>query len=150
MSKKIGRPSLNEWEIYQITRKLEPYLKMGLSVKNACHIAKLPASTVYKYMQVDQEFMDQITAFRQYYSIMVSKSVMGVMLAISQKQDKGVALNRNDMRFLMWIATHSNQTREEFEHRGESFVTPFSVDPYQETRLLLKYIEEGRQQAMAA
>ena len=46
------------------------------------------------------------------------------------------------------MALQIPQTREEFEHRGESFVTPFSVDPYHETRLLLKYIEEGRQQAM--
>jgi len=144
MSKKAGRPPLNDWDKYQIAHKLEPYLKMGLSVKNACRQSGVPSSTVYKYLQADEGFMDQITGFQQYYSVLVSKSIMAVMLLISEKQDRRQALSRDDLRFLMWIATHSNQTREEFDHRGESLVKAFNVDPYLETKQLLRYIEEAR------
>ena len=47
LQNKIGRPSITEGEKDMIVRKLEPYLKSGLSIRKACQLTQIPKSTIY-------------------------------------------------------------------------------------------------------
>lgn len=45
--RKAGKPSINQNKIEEIFRKLEPYLRCGISIHRACQEANIPKSTVY-------------------------------------------------------------------------------------------------------
>lgn len=53
---KTGKPSLSQKKIEDIFRKLEPYLRCGVSVHRACQEAKIPKSTVYDLIRENSEF----------------------------------------------------------------------------------------------
>lgn len=141
MTKNVGRPPLSNWDKYQISHKLEPYLKLGVSVRKACIQSGVPSSTVYKYMQIDSEFMDIIRRFQVYYSVLVSGSVMRLMQRIIKKQEAGIELSGDDLKFLMWLATHHKSLSEEYIQTG-SKVEHQAYDPEHEYRRIVRYIDE--------
>lgn len=71
MDSKNGRPELNNSQLDLLVRKMEPYLKRGLSVRKACQLANIPHSTVYDYLNKDQEFSDKIEAIKSYKANLV-------------------------------------------------------------------------------
>lgn len=58
---KAGKKPLVDEEVDLIFRKLEPYLKKGLSLHKACLEAQIPKSTAYDLYQEYDEFVPMVT-----------------------------------------------------------------------------------------
>lgn len=113
----IGRPSLPKEYSENIVRKLEPFLKMGMSLRKACFESGVPRQQVYYWMNNDQDFSDKIQRLRQYLSIMVNGMLFRELLAIVKRQNNGLRLDQADLRYLQWYALNSPLSREEFGRR---------------------------------
>lgn len=116
-----GRPPLSEE--HKTKRKedllqiLEPYLKSGLSVNKALKEAKVFNSEFYKYMAEDEFFGEKIQRFRQYVSILVNSVLVNHLHFIVRKQNEGISLTDEDIKFLWWFGLHANVCREEWGRR---------------------------------
>lgn len=135
----MARPSIEPSEKQQIIAKLEPYLKMGHSLRKACLMSQVPRSTVYSLIERDPEFLDQITRFQHYLGTLINNALLTELYQIVAKQQKGRELNRKELRFLMWFSLNSGQCREEYGRRVRH---EQMYDPEQEIHRLMKIIEE--------
>lgn len=135
----LGRPPLTEEQKNEIVRKLEPYLKAGLSIKKACAEANIPKSTVYDYMESDEAFSDHIRHIEYSLSITLSMTFLKQLEAIKAKQENSTPLNKEDLDFLKWFALNSNLTKEEYGRRE----TINSFDPEIEIQKIKRLIEEN-------
>jgi len=134
-----------------MVRKLEPFLKSGLSMRKALKEAQIPRSTFYDIMDRDPEFSDQIERHRQFLSIMLNNAVVKHLQDIiaiqntplTEEQKKAglkvQPMAKEDVDFLKWFATNSNLTREEYGERKE--VSTF--DPEAELNKVAKFIRES-------
>lgn len=111
---KKGRPAITDKTKERIVQKLEPYLKVGLSIKKACIQAQIPKSTVYKLIQRDSDFADQIKRHEQYLSTLFSSSVTFQLHSVVAKQLMGKQIDQLDFNFMKWFASASKQARDEF------------------------------------
>lgn len=136
-----GRPPLDEKQKNEIVKKLEPYLKAGLSMRKSCLEAGVPRSTVYKILDQDEQFMDQIRRYQQFLSVAVSNSMVRQLFSIKVKQNNGEELTTDDLGFLKWFATHSKATKEEFGKRHQLEVQ----DPEVEIQRIAHMIDEAAQ-----
>lgn len=141
--KKLGRPRVSEEEKEAYFRKLEPYLKMGLSINKSCLEANIPKSTIYDIIQYDADFAERIKKAQQYTSIIVSSAIVNQILSIAQKQnpkegEKKIPLTRDEIEFLKWYALNSNITRGEFGERKDVGL----IDPESEIRRLVGLIDD--------
>ncbi len=59
---KAGKPALSDKKIDIIFRKLEPYLRIGLSLHAACNRGEVPKSTVYDLYKENREFAEIVDA----------------------------------------------------------------------------------------
>ena len=109
----IGRPALKDEEKDVIFRKLEPYLKSGLSINKACLKVQIPKSTIYDLCCDDSQFAEKIDTAKSYYSVLVSSIITKELERIAQNQSKG-KLKGEELRFIQWVAVNSNHTREEY------------------------------------
>ncbi len=138
----IGKPSLTKEQIDGIFRKLEPYLKAGLSLYKACLKAQIPKSTVYDlYLEVE-EFAEKIDASKSYYSILVNTILFQELEKISLKQKKRI-LNQNEIKFVQWLALNNTSTKEEYgraEVRGDKENS--AVDEQKNVNFPLMMVEE--------
>lgn len=127
---KGGRPFLTlaqkEERKDYLLRKLEPYLKSGLSVNKALKEAKIHNSEFYRYMKADRLFGEEIARFKQYISVLVNQIFTNELLRIVQKQNgdkyrniEPQELNSEEVEFLMWFGTHAVVCREEWGRRKE-------------------------------
>lgn len=122
-----GRPPLSEENKLDMLRKLEPYLKSGLSLRKSIIEAGISMTTFYKYKKEDESFRSKIERYQQYLSILVNSSIVKHLHEIVRKQAgytgaDGVAvlpqtLNGEDLAFLFWYAKTSNLTKEEYGDR---------------------------------
>ena len=123
-----GRPPLSEEDKNEILRKLEPYLKSGLSLRKSIIEAGIASTTFYKYKSEDPSFRSKIEGFQQYLSVLLNSSLIKHLHQLVRKQagyqdtDGTVVpprtLNGNDLAFLEWFALNSNLTKEEFGNRS--------------------------------
>ena len=113
----IGRPSLPKEHSENIVRKLEPYLKTGMTLRKACFESGVPRQQVYYWMNIDQDFSDKIQRLRQYLSVILNNTLFRELLVIIRKQNTGLPLDRDERRFLIWYALNSGQLIEEFGRR---------------------------------
>jgi hypothetical protein len=111
---KTGKPPLVDEEVDSIFRKLEPYLKKGLSLNKACLEAQIPKSTAYDLYREYEEFAERIDACKNYYSILISDIISIELNRIVEKQKKKESLDSNEVKFIQWVALNSNATRREF------------------------------------
>jgi len=109
-----GKPSLSKEEVDIIFRKLEPYLKTGLSLNKSCVSANVPKSTVYDLYNDDGLFAEKIDASKNYLSVVTSSIIFNELERIFQNQKSGVSANRDDHRFVQWFATNHKVNTEEY------------------------------------
>lgn len=111
---KIGRPRIDEESEKMIVTKVLPYLKIGLSLRKACIEAGVHRNQVYRIIQRNEQFRDQIDRARQYMSVIASTTLSKELFSIVQKQKLGEELTIRDLNFLKWFALNSNACKEEF------------------------------------
>lgn len=96
-----GRPKTSEEQKTKrkedLLRKLEPYLKSGLSVNKSLKEAKIFSSEFYKYMADDKFFGEKIEKFRQYTSILVNSVLVNHLHSIIRKQNRGEQLTQENL-----------------------------------------------------
>lgn len=147
---KGGRPPLTPEEknqkIQEMSQKLEPYLKSGLSVRKALAEAQISKDMFYRMMDEDEGFRDKIDTFKNFVSVLLNNTLIRELQSIIEKQNgnetKGIKpqrLDAIDIGFLKWFALNSNSTKEEWGERKD--VTLF--DPETEIQKVKKMIEEN-------
>lgn len=113
-------------------QKIEPYLKAGLSVRKACLEAGVPHSTVYEYIQTDDEFSDKVDRAKQFLSILTSNVFYNQLVQMGRKistvDEKGnpkkpEKLTKEELNLIMWHSTKSKAVREEYGEHSEIDVT---------------------------
>lgn len=109
-----GRKPLVDNEVDSIFRKLESYLKKGLSLNKACLEAQIPKFTAYDLYREYEEFAERIDACKNYYSVLISDIISTELNKIMEKQKKKESLEGNEIKFIQWVALNSNATRHEF------------------------------------
>lgn len=110
--KKSGKPPLTGKEIDLIFRKLEPYLRVGLSLHAAALKADVPKSTVYDLYAENKEFAEIIDATKQYFTATVNDAIALELKEIIDKQSIDVPISVDDRRFLQWLALNNTQMRD--------------------------------------
>ncbi|MCL4417346.1 MAG: hypothetical protein M1365_11715 [Actinobacteria bacterium] len=108
----VGRPALSKEETDVIFRKLEPYLKMGLSINKVCNKANSPKSTVYDLYNENSEFAEKIESARSYFTNLINNIIHKELLHITKWQESSLPLSLDDRKFLLWIAANSNAMKE--------------------------------------
>ena len=103
----------------EIFRKVEPFLKCGLSLHKACLQAQIPKSTAYDLYRNNKAFSERIDTGRNYYSVLVTSIVTKELERISSKQDRGKKLQPLEVRLVQWIATNSRALKGEYGDEPE-------------------------------
>ncbi len=111
---KVGKKPLVDEEVDLIFRKLEPYLKNGLSLNKACIEAQIPKSTAYDLYKEYDEFAEKIDSCKHYHSLLVGDVFTEELERIAEKQKKGQDLSTNDIKFVQWMALNGNATIDEY------------------------------------
>lgn len=111
---KSGRKPLVDEEVDLIFRKLEPYLKKGLSLHKACLEAQIPKSTAYDLYQEYDEFAERIDACKNYHSLLIGDVFTKELERIAKKQTKGEGLSTSEIKFVQWVALNGRATKEEY------------------------------------
>ena len=112
--KAVGRPPTSREEKDRMILKLRPYLQSGLSLYKACLASKISKSTLYKIMQEDDEFMDDIKREENFVSTVVSNITLSQLAGIFKKKKEEKKLTGEDISFIQWYATNSKKCKEEF------------------------------------
>ena len=63
-----------EWNKDEVMKTLEPFFKLGCSVKKACDYAGIPRTTVQTWIDADDELRLQITAWQNEMSVLARKN----------------------------------------------------------------------------
>lgn len=125
---KGGRPPMTPEQrakkIQEMSQKLEPYLKSGLSIRKALGEAKISKDSFYRMMDADEGFRDTINRYRQFVAVLLNNAIVRELMTIVEKQNgneakniKPQALSKEDRQFLFWFALNSNNTKEEYGRR---------------------------------
>ena len=114
ISTKSGRKPLVDEEVDLIFRKLEPYLKKGLSLNKACLEAQIPKSTAYDLYREYDEFAERIDACKNYHSLLVGDVFTRELERIVEKQNQGENLSVSDVKFVQWVALNGKATKDEY------------------------------------
>ena len=114
---KVGKKPLVDEEVDLIFRKLEPYLKKGLSLHKACLEAQIPKSTAYDLYQEYDEFAERIDSCKNYHSLLIGDVFTKELERIAKKQDKGENLSVSEVKFVQWVALNGRATKEEYGRR---------------------------------
>lgn len=147
METAIGRPAKTEEEIKQekeaFLRKLEPYLKTGLSVNKALGEANVSSHVFYEYLGKDKDFRERINTYRNFISVLTNNIITGELLDIAARQTdkdgKKKPLTKEDKEFIWKFALSSNRTKEEFGDRK----TVELIDPEAELAKLEQLLNQA-------
>lgn len=120
--------------------RIEPYLKAGLSVRNACLMSGVSRSTLYKIMQEDDYLRKRVDQFRIYLNVATVTSISRQLYRIIQKQQLDEDLSVEELEFLKWYALNSLQCRDEF---GRPVLEKSALDPEVEIRKITRLIDES-------
>jgi hypothetical protein len=144
MAKKYKTQKLTIHQKHSLVSKLEPLLKSGLSIRQACLESGVSRATLYRIMEEDEAVRDQIQRFQNYLSVMVTWMTIRHLLFVKSKQDQGIPLGWEDIKFVAWFATHSRSCSEEFGKIAlSSGKINSAIDPYLERRKLRQMIESS-------
>lgn len=97
---KVGKKPLVDEEVDLIFRKLEPYLKKGLSLNKACIEAQIPKSTAYDLYKEYDKFAEKIDSCKHYHSLLIGDVVTKELEKIAEKQNKGQNLSIQEIKFI--------------------------------------------------
>lgn len=141
-----GNQPITQEEKDRIVRRIEPYLKSGLSIRKACLEANIPKTTFYDLMSSDEDFRDKIDTFKNFVSVLLNNTLVRELQAIIEKQNgneaKGIKpqrLDSTDIGFIKWFAATSNSTKEEWGERKDINL----FDPEVEIQKVKKMMEEN-------
>ncbi len=123
-----------------LVHRVEPYLKAGMTIKEACLLSGVPRSTLYKIMDEDHCLRDRIDIFRMYLNIVTVTSISRQLHRIVLKQQAGSELTNTDLDFLKWFAVNSKHCREEF---GRQAINNPAFHPEVEIRKITRLIDES-------
>lgn len=133
-----GRPKRTPEEIDVIFRKIEPYLKAGLSLNKACQRAEISKSVAYQLYEDDASFAEKIDTAKNHLSALLSDMFYVLLAQIAERIKNKEKLEKDEVDFMKWFATNSKSTKEEFGERKELEV----IDPQKEIQRLMAIIEE--------
>lgn len=143
-----GRPGVTQLEKEDMVRKLDPYLKSGISIRKALSEAGISKTTFYKLMDKDEWFRDTIERQKQYLSVLLNSSIVKHLHEIVRLQNGYADKNGNevppkklkkvDIDFLWKFATTSNLTKEEYGDRKAVSL----YDPEAELQRLMRIIDQ--------
>jgi hypothetical protein len=140
MKKQKLAPILSRKQKEGLVHTLEPYLKSGLSIRNACLQSGIPRSTLYKIIGEDEYLRNRVDQYRQYISVVTMNILSRKLFFIAKKQQAGVELDSDDLRFVQWLAVHSGHCREEFGKEARNKPT---FDPQAELLRINQLIEDN-------
>lgn len=109
---KTGKPPIGQRKIEDIFRKLEPYLRCGVSVHRACQEARIPKSTVYDLLRENSEFAEVVDASKKFFTVVINDLIFMEVKIIADKQNNK-KLSAEDRKFIQWVALN-NRTMHEF------------------------------------
>ncbi len=109
-----GKPFLTQEEIDTTFRKLDPYLKTGVSLNKACLMADIPKSTVYDLYRENLQFAEKIDTSKNYLSIVTSNIFYTEIERIKNSQLNNSSINKNDLNLIQWFALNHKSNSEEF------------------------------------
>lgn len=112
--KLVGRPPVSKKQKTLIFRKLEPYLKAGMSLNKACLNSQIPKSTVYDLQSEDSEFAERIEVAQSYQAVLINDVINSELETIKTKQNSDQDLTSDDRKFIQWLATHSRATKHQY------------------------------------
>jgi len=117
-----GRSELKDSELESLLLKVTPFLQRGLSIRDACKEARIPASTVYRKMKEIEWFGNRIESAKNFVKVVYSDIVLRELLRVYQKvQDKN-SLTKDDYSFLFWLGEHDKRLSEMFgNHNWEGY-----------------------------
>lgn len=106
----------------ELAVKLEPYLKMGLSLRKACYQAGIARDNLRRRCKNSKSLSATIEAFRGYKSalfgniILAKLTELGSEVATAQKTGTSIRnlLTRNDYGFLRFLARDDKSLQEEW------------------------------------
>jgi len=131
--------AIGQDELSGLFRKLEPFLRAGLSIYKACLEAKVPKSAVYEHIKTDEKFAEDIKRAQQFLSVLTAQTMMKQFHEIVSKQQAKQNLTKEELGFLKWFAINSNVTREEFGKRQDIGL----YDPEAEIQRITTLIDEA-------
>ncbi len=140
-----GRPPLTAEQIDGIVRKLEPYIKVGLSIRKSCIEANIPKSTVYDLIDENEAFADKIEVLQSYLSARVIHTLGAKALDIAERAERTGRYEEPDMRFMQWMALNFRGCRDIFSRTVD--VRLDMPDPHAHILKIARMIDEatGRQ-----
>lgn len=109
---RVGKPSVSQKKVEIIFRKLEPYLRCGISVHKACQEAKIPKSTVYDLLKENTEFTELVEAAKKFFTVIINDLIFMEVKRIADKQG-AKNLSAEDRKFIQWVALN-NRTMHEY------------------------------------
>lgn len=119
----IGKPVISEIETNMIFRKLEPYLKTGVSLNKACLMANVPKSTVYDLYKENFQFAEKIDTSKNYLSIVTSNIFYTEIERIKNLQSDNKVIDKNDLHFIQWFTLNHKSGSEEFGKQAVDLVS---------------------------
>lgn len=134
-----GRPSITEQDKDDIIRKLEPYLKMGLSINKSCLQSGVPKSTVFDLISEDAAFAERIRVLQQHISVMFSDTATRIITQVFEKAKINGKISKPELEFAKWYGMTARGTKEEFSERKEVGF----VDPEAEIKRLANLIDSA-------
>lgn len=114
-----GRPKHTELEKEAMLRKLEPYLKCGLSVNKACLESGVPKSTIYDLITIDDVFSEKIRVLQQHLSVLFSDATYRIIKQVADKAKINGKISKPELEFAKWFGMTARATKEEFSERKE-------------------------------
>ena len=115
----VGRPPL---DTKLLADKLEPYIKIGLSMRKACALAGVHRDTISIKMKEDDNFRAKILSYRAYKSVLMGNITIAKIMDIADQVAKAkkmgmslrTALTKNDQYFLQIMMRYDRSLREEW------------------------------------
>ncbi len=136
-----GRPPLSAEQIDGIVRKLEPYLKVGLSIRKACTEANIPKSTVYDLIDEDGVFADKIEALQNYLSARVTYTLGAQALDIADRVESKGKCSEPEIKFMQWMALNFRGCRDLFSRTVDMQLD--LPDPHAHIQKIARMIDEA-------
>ncbi|MCL5784546.1 MAG: hypothetical protein M1142_04310 [Patescibacteria group bacterium] len=108
---KVGKPPISQKKIELIFRKLEPYLRCGISIHRACQEAKITKSTVYDLLEENSEFAEIVEACKKSFTVLINDIILMEVKRIADKKGNK-HLTAEDRKFIQWVAVNNKNMHE--------------------------------------
>ncbi len=98
----VGKPALTQEQIDEVFRKIEPYLKTGVSLNKACLSAGIAKSTAYDLYRENESFAEKVDTARNYCSILANSVFLKSLERINSIAGTR-ELTDGELKLLEWL-----------------------------------------------